>query len=317
MSQRISLDTLDGTTEAKPAFASCAFAAGETAEAPECSRPIELAEALSTFERESARGHFDTGRYRMTYRVWGEGPAIVIVPGLCDDSLSYVLPSLRLKKRFCVITYDLPAGGDDGARLANYSQRDLVDDLVGLTRHLRIESTIVMGVSFGSTIALEALAEHPKRFTIGILQGGFAHRPLAPAEILLARFARYWRAPLERLPLFHPVVDRVYARDFEPLESSRWPYFLRRYGQIPMRAVAHRALLLHQADLRPRLPEIRQPVMMIVGDRDPLVHGRAETELHAGLPNVVRAEIENCGHVPVYTHPEVLCEVIEQFLGAS
>ena len=54
--------------------------------------------------------------------------------------------------------------------------------------------------------------------------------------------------------------------------------------------------------------------MMICGERDSLVGRSCEEELFAGLPNVARAkEIEGCGHQPHHTHPEVLCEVIEQF----
>ena len=37
-------------------------------------------------------------------------------------------------------------------------------------------------------------------------------------------------------------------------------------------------------------------------------------DLLRGLPHVARAELEQCGHLPQYTHPEVLCEVIERFL---
>ena len=33
------------------------------------------------------------------------------------------------------------------------------------------------------------------------------------------------------------------------------------------------------------------------------------------LPNVARAEIEQCGHLPHFTHPELLTEVIRQFLA--
>jgi pimeloyl-ACP methyl ester carboxylesterase len=33
-----------------------------------------------------------------------------------------------------------------------------------------------------------------------------------------------------------------------------------------------------------------------------------------GLPNAGRVVIAGCGHVPSYTHPEILAEVIQQFL---
>jgi pimeloyl-ACP methyl ester carboxylesterase len=81
-----------------------------------------------------------------------------------------------------------------------------------------------------------------------------------------------------------------------------------------MAAVAHRALLLHQVDLRPQLARIHQPVLIICGDQDPLVGRACEADLMRGLPQVARAEIENCRHLPQFTHPEVLSEIVKQFL---
>ena len=55
-------------------------------------------------------------------------------------------------------------------------------------------------------------------------------------------------------------------------------------------------------------------MLMICGDRDPLVGKACEGELRQGLPNVARAEIERCGHQAHLTHPEVMAEVVQQFL---
>jgi pimeloyl-ACP methyl ester carboxylesterase len=39
-----------------------------------------------------------------------------------------------------------------------------------------------------------------------------------------------------------------------------------------------------------------------------------QAELQRGLPCATRAEIENCGHYPQLTRPEVFAEIIRQFL---
>lgn len=307
MTQRLALNLADAV---KP----CSFAAGETDEAPECSASLVLSACRERYDREAIRGVVDTGRYRLPYRVWGRGPALVIVPGLCDDAVGLVLPIARLSESYCCIAYDMPTGQGDGARLANHSHDDLVDDLFALVDHLRLSSAILFGVSFGTTVAMRALARDPQRFPIGMLQGGFAHRPLARAEVLLAHFARYWPGPLHKLPFWKRTIERLQKPEFESIEPARWPFFLEHNGSPPIAAVAHRALLLNRLDLRPLLPTIRQPVMLIDGDRDPIVPRWCGEELRKGLPNVAVAEIEKCGHLPQFTHPEVMCEVIEQFL---
>ena len=57
-------------------------------------------------------------RYRCSDLTWGRGPALVFIPGLCDDQLSFVLPIARLKDHFRCVAYNLPSGQGDGAAWA-------------------------------------------------------------------------------------------------------------------------------------------------------------------------------------------------------
>ena len=93
-----------------------------------------------------------------------------------------------------------------------------------------------------------------------------------------------------------------------------WQYFLDQTGSPPIAAVARYALLLHGLDLRPHLSAIRQPVLLVCGDDDPLVNRTCEEELLQGLPNAGRVELPQCGHFPYLTHPRLLADVVQQFL---
>src|SRR5258708_29503626 len=86
---------------------------------------ITLAEAQARFQREVVRGACDTGRYRCPYYVWGSGPPLVMIPGLADDSLSFILVSALLAPHFRCIAYDLPTGSGDGAKLRRITHTDL------------------------------------------------------------------------------------------------------------------------------------------------------------------------------------------------
>src|SRR5262245_3642031 len=94
-------------------------------QAPSCSQKIALQQALEDFRREAVWGVCNTGRYSCKFSVWGEGPPLVFVPGLCDDPWSYVLPMARLREAFCCIAYQMPAGNGDGARLVHYRHQHL------------------------------------------------------------------------------------------------------------------------------------------------------------------------------------------------
>jgi pimeloyl-ACP methyl ester carboxylesterase len=278
--------------------------------------PVTLAQALERFHREAVLGVCDTGRYRCQYYTWGEGPPLVCVPGLADNGLSFVQPLALLSRRFRCIAYDWPTGEGDGAQLAGYRHGDFVADLLALVDHVGANSAYLVGFSFGSTIALAALEAQPARLPRAVLLGGFARRRLAPAEVLLASLARYWTGPLRRLPLWRRILHMSHADDFARREPALWDFYLRRYGALPMSALARRALVLHQVDLRSLLPSICQPVLLICGDADPLVNKLCEAELLTGLPNALRVELADCGHMAIFTHAEAVADVVATFLEA-
>jgi pimeloyl-ACP methyl ester carboxylesterase len=273
-----------------------------------------LSAALERWRGEARPGVCDTGRYRCRYYVWGEGPPLVFVHGLCDDALSFVLTAARLRAHFRCVAYDLPTGEGDGARLGTYRHADYVADLFALLDHLGLGRAYLFGSSFGSTIALAALHEQPGRLPRAVLQGGFARRPLAWAEVGLASLARWWQGPMCRLPLRHEILRYSHHGPFARRPPEVWEFFLQRCGLPPMAAVAYRALVLHKIDLRPLLPGIRQPVLVLCGDCDPLVGRACEQALMSGLPDATRVEISDCGHLPMFTHPEVLAELTYRFL---
>lgn len=299
------------TIEVTESNSACGFALAE-----ECRHedPISLDETLHRFEREAIQGVCDTGRYRCPYYIWGDGPPLVFIHGLCDDSRSFVLPIATLSRHFRCIAYDLPGNPGDGSKLNGYQHPHFVTDLHALLDHLGLRSCDLFGSSFGSTIALRAMHGRPERFPRAVLQGGFARRSLALPEVLLASLARYWPWPMHRLPLRVPIIRRAHSPPFASAPSENWDFFLERSGAPIMRAVAHRALILHDIDLRNLLPEIPQPVLLICGDADPLVDKKCEAVLQAGLPQATRAELQNCGHLPQFTHPEVMAELILRFL---
>lgn len=276
--------------------------------------PIVLTETLARFEREAVRGVCDTGRYRLPYYAWGEGPPLLFVHGVGDSCRSFLRPISRLAAHFRCIAYDLPSGHGDGARLRRYAHDDLVADVWALLDHLGVKQSYVLGSSFGSTIALKAMHDQPGRLPRGILQGGLAHRPLRRAERFLAYVGRFLPGSMAGLPLRKKILRNVTGRAFQEAFPDVWNYFLDTSGRARVAAFACQACLLHRLDLRPILPAIRQPVLLICGDRDRLVPRPYEEVLLQGLPSAGRVILEGCGHVPSYTHAELMAEVIRRFL---
>jgi pimeloyl-ACP methyl ester carboxylesterase len=275
---------------------------------------VPLAEALRLWGSEARFGVCDTGRYRASYFVWGHGPPLVFIHGLADLAKSFVLMMEPLRRHFTCVGYELPDGGGDGARLGAYRHRHLVADLFALLDHLGFARSYLFGSSFGSTIALAALAEAPQRLPRAVLQGGFACRGLARWEHFLCSFARYWRGPMRTFPLRGRLDYPADVRSFARVPSEHWTFLKSNTGAVSKAATARRGLMVPRIDLRPLLPKILQPVLLVCGEEDYIVPRVCEAPLMDGLPKVERVEFPSCGHYPQYTHAPVLAEVVRRFL---
>lgn len=275
----------------------------------------EFCNALARFRREARPGVVHTGRYRLGYRVWGSGPPVVFVHGMADVGRSFVMVMARLADRFTTIEFDLPDGLTDVSAIGPYTHHEYVADLLALLDHLGHRRVTVVGSSFGSTIALAALAAAPGRFSHGVLQGGFARRPLLWWQFRLAQLARFWPGYQGDWPAIHDfVMTRVEGHLKARVPAEVWRFFLENHGRTTCRAAAVRTLTIGATDLRPVLPTLRLPFLQLGGDRDPLVPKEYEAEITALVPGARRVEFADCGHYPQYTHPGPMAAEIARFL---
>lgn len=275
----------------------------------------DLRAALARFEAEAVPRAVHTGRYRLRYWAWGDGPTVVFVHGMADTTRSFAMQMAALVDRgFRCLGYELPNGLDDDAVLGMYRHHHYGDDLVALLDHLGLGTAFVQGSSFGSTITLSAVARYPDRFPRVVLQGAFPRRPLLRIERGLARLARYWGGRMSQLPIRAKVMERIEKQQFVGCPDEVFRFLIDCSGTTPIRAAALRTLIIDKIDLRPMLNRIRQPVLMIGGDRDALVPRRFEAELEHLLPDVRRVEFAPCGHYPQYTVPGPMAEAVAEFL---
>jgi pimeloyl-ACP methyl ester carboxylesterase len=269
--------------------------------------------SLARLDREAVQETFDGTCYRLPYMVWGQGPTLLIVPGLASDARCFALVGAELCAQFRCIACDWPAGG--GRKSSRLDLGRLAGDLIGLLDHLEENRSHILGFSLGSTLALTVLAGWPGRFQRAVLASGFARRPLAAAEVMLLRLLRHWRGPMRRLPLHDTLLRRSHHLPFAEHPPELWRFFLRRCGAVPVADFAERALLLHDADLRPILKSIRHPVLLVTGDLDPLVPAACREVLQHGLSNARHVELSGAGHYALLTHPGLLAEVVRCFLA--
>jgi pimeloyl-ACP methyl ester carboxylesterase len=251
----------------------------------------------------------------MTYRVLGEGPPLIWVPGIASTYRGYAITLNRLAGRFRTVVYDYPGEHpDDRARLGRITHEHLVDDIFGLIDHLNIGRAFLVGISFGSTVVLRALHREPRRFPRAVVQGAFAHRAFTAAERLALRLGRLFPGTLSRLPLRETVLTYNSKSEFPAVLDDRWVHYLEENGLTPISALVHRVDLLARLDLRPILGAIPTELLLLQGNEDRIVSRANYDLLCAQLPHARGAIMPQVGHQPHYTHAEALAQAIGEFL---
>jgi pimeloyl-ACP methyl ester carboxylesterase len=130
----------------------------------------------------------------------------------------------------------------------------------------------------------------------------------------LAWLGRFLPGTMAAIPGREKLLTKTQGPLFEGRSPTVWRAFLHHTGRPRIKAVAHQAMWLHRLDLRPGLPEVRQPVLLLTGELDRVVPAVHAEVLLQGLPSAGQVVLAGCGHTPYYTHPELFAEVVRQFL---
>jgi pimeloyl-ACP methyl ester carboxylesterase len=280
-----------------------------------CPAPANIRDEVTRYDGTAECGVWSGPRYRMTYRVMGQGPPLILIPGIASTYRTYALLLNQLSVRFRTVVYDYPGeNAGDGANLARIGHDDLVDDVFRLIDHLNIGRVFLVGLSFGSTVALKMLWREPRRFPKAALQGAFAARDFSPAERWALKLGRLVPGHVGRLPLRRLVLEYNSKAEFPSLLAERWSFYLEENGKTPIKSLAHRVKLLADLDLRSILTEIPTEILLIQGNEDRIVARPNFETLKAGLSHAEGIILPTVGHQPHLTHAEVMARLIGDWL---
>src|SRR5207302_8504603 len=117
--------------------------------------------------------HIDLHGHQVSYRMVGQGPAVVLVHGLALSSTTwrYVMPTLA--ERFTVVAPDLLGHGKSGKPRGDYSLGAYASGIRDLLVALDIERATIVGHSLGGGIAMQFGYQFPERCErLGLVAAG-------------------------------------------------------------------------------------------------------------------------------------------------
>jgi len=247
---------------------------------------------------------------------FGTGPPLVLLHGWAMHSGMWGSLVAQLATRFRVHAVDLPGHGHS-APVAPYTL-DAVVTAVAAAVEGGSEPLTVVGWSLGGVVALRWAHARPAcvaRLVVVCTTPCFVARddwPHAMAQQTLARFGDELRASY-RLTLLRFLTLQLQgsAEGRAALASLRRQLFAR--GEPAPVVLAEALAVLAGVDLRAEVPSIRQPTLVVAGDRDPLTPLPAGTWLAGALPNARFASIPGAAHAPFLSHPAAFAAILTAF----
>jgi aminoacrylate hydrolase len=108
------------------------------------------------------------------YEDKGEGPPLVLVPGLAGSGAFFISQVSEFSKSFRTIVHDHRGAGRSTHSRIHYSVEQMADDTLRLMDALGIDSAHLVGHSTGGAIGQVIATEHPERLRSLVLSATWA-----------------------------------------------------------------------------------------------------------------------------------------------
>jgi pimeloyl-ACP methyl ester carboxylesterase len=239
------------------------------------------------------------GGLRIAYAEAGHGPPLVLLHGGMEDRRSWRWQMEGLSDEFTVVAWDAPGCGRSSDVPESWRLPDYAGALTQWLDAVEVSRPHILGLSWGSALAIEFFRQHPNVPESLILAGAYAGwAGSLPPEEVATRLANVLAAaglPREQL-------------------LTGWPGFLS--GTAPAELVdelatiwadnagttrpgGYRAMAqsMAEADLRDVLPQINVPTLLIYGERDRRAPLSVANGMHMRIPSSELVLIPGAGHL--------------------
>ncbi|NLE81924.1 MAG: alpha/beta hydrolase [Rhodococcus sp.] len=274
--------------------------------------------------------------YRRAFRIAGQGPVILLLHGIGDNSTTWsdVIP--HLAKNHTVIAPDLLGHGRSDKPRADYSVAAYANGMRDLLVTLGIDRVTIVGHSLGGGVAMQFAYQFPQMVERLVLvsAGGITrdvHPLLRLASVPLVNEAlKLLRIPgaMPSIRFAGTVLSRLSGVPLHPSELLHdTPDLLRILSDLP-EPTAHAAYLRTLravVDWRGQVVTMLDrcyltenlPVQLVWGDKDVVIPVTHAHLAHAAMPTSRIDIFHGSGHFPFRDEPMRFLEVVEEFIDTT
>lgn len=251
----------------------------------------------------------------IAYSVAGSGPPLLLVPGwtthlrwFWEEPMNLLFGPLT--EHVTLITYDKHGCGLSDRDRTVFTMESERYDVEALADHLDLGRFNLMGISEGGTVAADYAATHPDRVDRLVLYACTAYGASLAPEAFRKSFVDIIRASWG---VGSTVMTNMLIPDANTEQQAEFARWQRESASADVAASTME--MLYGWDVRPELPDITAPTL-IIHRRDsrafPPSNGR---EFAAGIPNSRATIIDGTVHLPPQPDDPNTVDVINEILG--
>ena len=253
---------------------------------------------------------------KLYYETHGDGPPLALVSGL-GGTLAFWKPHVAaFARRFRVVLHDHRGTGRSSRTRMDYSVDQMVDDLVQLLDHLRIERAHFVGHSTGGAIGQTMALDHPKRLNRLAISASWT-----TADAYFNRLFDFRAEVLRKsgplaytqgMTLFAvpPTYLRDHAAEFDAEERAN-------AAAMTPEIVLSRIQAIQRFDRRKDLKKIKTPTLVFGVEDDHITPAYYSRALARAIPRARLVMFKDGGHLYPRVHPREFQKTILAFLRAK
>lgn len=257
-----------------------------------------------------------TDRGVVHYEAHGHGRPVILLHGWLESWVPWMGTMEALGHRYRSYALDFWGFGESGKQGGSFTVRDYIEMVNQFMERLGIERCPVIGHSMGGTVSLGLALDHPQRVQMVTVVGS----PIVGDGLaLFLRLAA--RRSLASMAYQVPGALPLGVRLFSPFLARDWKTWYKMFendlSRTTLESFHYSIASLRHTDLRPRLHEIRVPVLGIYGRIDRIVDPKQKDVLAQGTPLAEIRYFERSGHFPMLDEPERFYQTLVEFLDRN
>ena len=286
--------------------------------------------------KRAEKAHPPQGRFvevdgvRVHYIERGQGQPLVVLHGngsMAEEFISSKFVELATQS-FRVIAFDRPGYGyTDRPRSRVWTPIAQADLLTQALTRIGIDRCVILGHSWGASVAVAIALRHPEAVRGLILESGYYFPTPRADAVLFSTLAlpvigdalRYTVSPLASRLLWPVMLRKLFspapvASSFKSFPSS----LALRPSQLRASAAESVLMIPDAAALQKHYQELRMPVAVVAGTGDEMVDIDTQSRrLHSAIRQSSLHVVDGCGHMVHHTAPRRVLAALEEVARAT